>query len=149
MTVYIAIVGCSFDKYINDHEPSQPATSSSTSSTAPMYSPVVPLQTIAGTRNDPIMATTQAESHSTVPYSVSLQPAAVDIVSSPLSTSTAMIHTKKSITPTLSCSVPITVPSAVVSVSTQSHTKEISLATNDNQLPPVSSTNIAKNTVSE
>ena len=146
MTVYIAIVGCLFDKYINDHEPSQPATSSST---APMYSPVVPLQTIAGTRNDPIIATTQAESHSTVPYSVSSQPAAVDIVSSPLSTSTAMLHTKKSITPTLSCSVPITVPSAVVSVSTQSYTKEISLATNDNHLPPVASTNIAKNTVSE
>ena len=131
MQFYVSLccnfIGCSFEIYINDHEPSEPATSSSTGLTR---TPVFP-QTVIRMQNVP---TSQDELR--VPCSAPEQ------LSSTISK--ALPYTDKSIE-TTSYSTPVTYPSTNISVLTQSDTKEIK----DNQQTPVASTAIMKDSVSK
>lgn len=146
IVVDIINAGCSFEKYVRDHESSQPVTTSSASSpTHQLYSPVSPLHVDTGICNVPTIASNQAES---VPCStLSSCVAGGDTVPSVLPSSKAIPRTEKSIDP-ISSSDSITVPLTTASATTQPHTKEIPQVT-DNIQQPVASTNITKDTISE
>lgn len=132
VVIYVAFAGCSFEKYIKDHRSSQSVPFSSTAPAYQLYSPVSKSHTVAGKCDAPTITTNKTESYSTIPYSISSDPAAGQVVPSVLATSTTIPCTEKSIG-TTSHMVPITVPSTTISDLTQLRTKEKSQVTDDNQ----------------
>ena len=156
-------VGCSFEEFIRDKEPLQPVAMTATESTSyHLYSPVDPMQTVAGMYYPPAMVTSQAGSYPVFPVPSYQQTGYFRPTTVPITT--AIPYTNEGFISSTTYSIPFAAPFIPVSSSfLQSQTEEISQmlsnvtfsspptspqVTDDNQLP-ITSVDVNEDIVNE